>query len=106
MLSQQRALRLKLPYPETHEVLGWEVSKGPLGAAVVGKPEAAVVEREKTTVVAGADWVEAVTKSEEAAAWGTGVVLVELLAMGVVEDASARLPPLAAQSLSCRCTRR
>lgn len=45
MLSQQRALRLKLPYPETREVLGWEVSKGPLGAAVVGKPEAAVVER-------------------------------------------------------------
>lgn len=45
MLSQQRALRLKLPYPETREVLGWEVSKGPLGAAVVGKPGAAVVER-------------------------------------------------------------
>ena len=45
MLSQQRALGLKLPYPETHEVLGWAVTKRPRGAAAVGKPETAVVER-------------------------------------------------------------
>jgi hypothetical protein len=32
-------------------------------------------------------------------------VLVELLAMGVVEDASAHLPPVAALCPSCRCTR-
>jgi len=43
MLSQQRALRLKLPYPETHEVLGWVVTKQLLGAAAVGKREEEVV---------------------------------------------------------------
>jgi hypothetical protein len=64
-------------------------------------------------VVSGIDWAEAAMKAvvsgidwAEAEAQGTGAVLVELLAMGVVEDASAHLPPVAALCPSCRCTRR